>query len=148
MKQIFTNVAMTADRYSDWVDTRGASAATIHLFWAGSGTPVGAFKIEFSQDPVIIKEQARIAGEEGAGTVGVATKRGSTSAAKKVDVTSVIDPSAIVGTGFTVSGGSDGSTMLSIDSPPRWVRVFFDYTSGGSAASLLQGTVNLSGERV
>lgn len=125
--QIFANAAMTADRYSDWLDTRGMSEITFHLSWIGTGTPVGAWKVEVSNDPlcrVELEKEPKVTG--------------ASSAAKKVDITSSVTP--IHGSSFTVSGGTNGETFFALTGGlPRFVRVWFDHSGGGSAASLLNG---------
>ncbi len=125
--RLFTNVAMTADRYSPWIELPAGGDANFHVWWAGTGTPVGVIKVELSNDPLIEKELER-------------NIHGASSAAAKVDVTADVDP--IYGTGFTVGGGTAGSTMFAFTAGlARYARVWFDYTSGGSAASLANGTV-------
>ncbi len=126
--------AMTADAYSDWIPCKGFSEVNVHISWVGAGSPVGSWKVEVSNDPIIRKEQDRMV-NVGSSGMGVPSVRGANSAAKKIDITSGISP--VIGTGFTVSGGSDGETMFSLSGGvPRFFRVWFDYTSGGSAASL------------
>lgn len=134
--QLFKDTQMTADRYSQWVRADLADL-NIHLFWTGSGSPVGAFKVELSNDPIIMAEKDRIVNGAASGNGGPSVS-GASSAAKKVDITASITP--VYGTGLTVTGGADGSTMFALTAgQARWFRIFFDHSSGGTSASLLQG---------
>lgn len=125
-------VAPTADRYSQWVDTKGASKAIIHLHNTNTGSPVGVYLVHYSQDPVIPKELSRVKqfdGGEGAPTVS-----GASSAASFVDVTASIPVEAVAGTGLTVN--SAGDTILVLEDPARYIRLMYDRTSGGTGASM------------
>lgn len=124
--KIFTNAAMNADVYSDWIDTRGMSELGIHLSWVATGAPVGSFKVEVSNDPVCRTELDK-----------EPKVTGANSAAKKVDITSSITP--IHGTALAVNNNAGETFFALTGGLPRFVRVWFDNSSGGSAASLLQG---------
>lgn len=127
-------IALTADRYSEWIATDGFTDINVHITWVGTGTPVGSWKIELSNDPVIATEQARHVGVGSSG-MGVPSVRGASSTAKVVDISSSISP--VFGTGFSASGGVTGSTMFALTAGvSRYFRVWFDHSSGGSAASL------------
>jgi hypothetical protein len=129
---VFNAVALSATCASPWIETHGARSFNAHLSWIGTGTPVGAFTVEFSEDELVAKERM----------TNVAPL---STAARRVDVTSSIAAGAILGTGFTVAGGTNGDTIVGIENPPRFVRFVYTKSSGGSAASLLNGWVQLGG---
>jgi hypothetical protein len=127
---IFKDVALSASRGSQWVDTQGAYAAKVQLSWVGTGGPTGAYTIEYSQDPVCEKEKL------------TAVPFGST-AARRVDITAEIPADDIVGTGLSLSGTDPGDTLVTLLLPARFFRVVYTRDSGGSAASLSYGWVQL-----
>ena len=122
---LFDNVAMTADFYSQWIDTRGMTELTFHLTNVATGSPVGVWKVEVTNDPLVAKEKAK---------EPIVT--GASSAAKLIDISSSISP--LYGTGLTVSGANNTFFALT-GGLPRFVRIWFDYSSGGSASSLCSG---------
>lgn len=126
--------ALSATTTTPWTHTSGAHSALFHLSWAGAGTPVGAFTLECSNDPRCETE-----------LLTYVTPANST--AKKVDVTASIPADAVVGTGLSVSGGGDGSTIITMDNPPEYVRIVYTRSSGGSAASVANIWLNLTGAR-
>jgi hypothetical protein len=129
----FWNAESTAATiYSRWIDCRGAGSAVAQLSWLGTSTPVGAFTVEFSNDPQAGKEAA----------LNTAPAAGT---AVKVDVTASIDPSAILGTGLTVNNGTNaGTTLIAFDVLPRFMRFLYTLGSGGSAAGALNGWLKLN----
>lgn len=131
--KLLDNAVMTADRYSQWIKCDHQDV-NVHIAWVGTGTPVGTWKVELSNDPVIAQEKARI--KNGSDVLnGQPIVSGAASVAVKVDISSSITP--IFGTGFTVSGGTTGGTMFALTAGmARFFRVWFDHNSGGSAASL------------
>ena len=140
VKQLFKDASMAATVYSQWMRT-DMGDQNIHLFWLGTSTPVGAFTVELSDDPIISTEKDRIVGAADDGTQGLPTVSGSGSAAKVVDITASITP--VFGTGFTVNNGTNaGSTMFAMTGgQARYFRIKYTRTSGG-AAGTLQGQVH------
>lgn len=142
IKTLFSAVSTAADVYSDWVDTLGAQAAIIHLDLANNSSPVGAFRVEYSNDLATIEsERVRWVGAASDGTQGKKTVSGAASTAKKVEITADIPSEAIAGTGLAVTGAN--GTIIALEFPARFIRVWYDVTSGGAVSSLY-GWVNLA----
>lgn len=112
--------ALTADRYTAWIDTRDQTDVTFAIHSVGTGSPVGAFSLEGSNDGPTIKAERE---------AGVAP---ASSAAKKSALTAVAH-----GDSPSISGSAAKNLILAlVGGLPRYVRVKFAYASGGSASSL------------
>lgn len=113
--------ALSATRYTAWMDVRALEDVGFAIHTVGTGSPVGTFSFEGSNDGDLIKyEQLN----------GIAP---ASSAAKKVTLTA----GTVHGSALAITGSSASDTFVSFSGGlPRFVRVKFTYTSGGSASSL------------
>lgn len=129
-------VAMTADRYSYPIDCRGGQqVAAFQLIGVETGTPVGTFKFQVSEDMNVENDLAR-------GIYGT-----SAETAKWTTVT--LPATAIIhglSAAFTITLPDDEiaydgtlalNAWIAFSCPARRVRCWFDYSSGGGAAALL-----------
>jgi len=144
-------VAMTADRYSQPLDCRrGATTARFQISFPATGTPVGVFKFQMSEDPRVENDLAAISGN----TPLYGT---SSETAKWVLVTlpstAVIHGDATGSFAITLPGeeiATDGSAaveaMVNFSTVPCRMRLWFDYTSGGTSSSLLKVWGGTDGE--
>jgi hypothetical protein len=125
--QLLASIALTADRRSAVLDCGSARLAEFTLTGVETGTPVAVIKVEGSDDPRVELDRLR----------------GTTTATW---VEQEIPEGAVHGLGsgqawsagtVTWNGAAALAIKLQLEHPTRYMRVFFDYTSGGSAASLV-----------
>lgn len=124
----------TADVYGFIIPTTDIKELDVHVRNVGTGTPVGTWKFQFSNDP---QAMADFWAEQKSGTA-----LGSSSTAAWV---AVDDPTTVHGDALLLGGGSAQASNVSfVLGLGGCFRVWYDYTSGGSAASL--GTVDVVGK--
>jgi hypothetical protein len=122
---VFTDQTLTGTFMSRWIDSSGSYALNIHLSNSGSGAIAGAYTIEESNDPSIQHELKATDGNS------------TSSTAKVVDITGDTDRVLVNGTGLVAANGA--STMITILTPARYVRV--KYVGTGGTGAKLQGWV-------
>jgi hypothetical protein len=132
-QRILPAVALqTADVYSFIVPTTGIKELNVHLSNVGTGTPVGVWKFQVSDDPAA---DADFWYEQRTGS-----RLGTSGTAAWVTLD---DPTTIHGDSLTLGGGvaqaSDVPVVLGLGG---YFRVWYDFTSGGTASSL--GTVDVA----
>ncbi len=124
---LLASVAFTADRTSNVLRCLGATLARFWLSGVQTGTPVGVFKVQGSDDPRVEDDILR-----------------GTSTATWVELE--VPETAVhgLGTGQAWASGTitwDGTNALQLlvllEHPPLYLRVFADYTSGGNGSSLI-----------
>lgn len=114
--------ALTADRYTQWCSTHGLSAIGFAIHTPGTGSPVGAFSFEGSNDHRVIER-------ERAGGIAPA----STTAKKFAIATGLV----VQGSALAITGSTPSNTYVAFSGGlPEYIRVKFASASGGSAASL------------
>lgn len=119
--------SMAATWSTPWLDCRGSYHVSIQAFNSATGTPVGAWTVQESNDPSI---DAAKWSADGDGVAASASKVES-AASTRVE---------IVGTGLTVS--SANATLINIERPARYVRLTYTRTSGtGTASVFAQGVM-------
>ena len=134
-------LAMTADRYSAPLDCRRfATTARFQIKGVETGTPVGVFKFQMSEDPRVEND---LRGFYEGGT----TVYGTASETALWTLITLPEGAIIHGTGHTAptlpateiayDGTAALNIMLNFSTVPCRIRCWFDYTSGGSASSLL-----------
>lgn len=117
--------SMAATFKSAWLDCRGSYHVSIQVSNAATGTPVGAWTVEESNDNQIESNRWTAGGDSTADTVSVV----NSSASTRVEV---------VGSGLAVS--SANTTLINIDRPARYVRLVYTRTSGtGTVSAYAQG---------
>jgi hypothetical protein len=116
----FSFPALTEDRWSPWYDVGSLYSAGFAIHTLAAGSPVGAWGFEGSNDGQVV-EREKLQGTAPAST-----------AAKKFPIVA----STVHGDALAVTGGVAFNSFVIFVDLPRYVRVWFDYTSGGSAASL------------
>lgn len=131
--RLLDGIALTsADVYGFICRTMPGKEVSVHVRNVGTGTPVGVWKFQISNDPAA---ESEFWTEQKSGT-----RIGSSSTAKWV---ALDDPTTVHGDSLTLGGGgAQGSVVSFVDGLGRYFRVWYDYTSGGSAASL--GTVDVT----
>jgi hypothetical protein len=125
--KLLDGVALTAaDVYSYILPTTANKELNVQLWNVGTGTPVGVWKFQFCNDA---QAEADFWTEQ-----KTATRLGASSTAKWVDISA---PATVHGSSLTIGGGvaqnSDVPFVLGLGG---YFRAWYDYTSGGSAASL------------
>lgn len=125
--KLLSSHSLGATFKSPWLDCRGSYHVSIQLTNAATGTPVGAWTIEESNDTQIESNKWSAEGDSTADTVA----KVDASASTRVE---------IVGSGLAVS--SANSTIIHIERPARYVRLVYTRTSGtGSATAYAQGVM-------
>lgn len=125
-------VALTATRYSKWVRSNGLYELAFQVGSVGTGSPVGVWSFQGSNDPVISTEHQ------------VEVLTGTAIGASSVAETFAMPTDDVIGDSLSITGSSATKSYIAWDAGlPRYVRAVFTYGSGGSAASL--GHVYASG---
>lgn len=113
--------ALTATRYTPWLDVRTLDDVGFAIHTVGTGSPVGTFSFEGSNDGDRIKLEQE---------TGVAP---ASSTAKKVSLTA----GTVHGSALAITGSSPSDTYVSFSGGlPRFVRCKFASGSGGTSSSL------------
>lgn len=114
--------ALTADRYTQWVSTHMLESIGFAIHTPGTGSPVGTFSFEGSNDQRVVERER---------AVGTAP---SASAAKKF---AMADPAVVNGDPLAITGAVAQSTFVAFSQGlPQYLRVKYTSGSGGSAASV------------
>jgi hypothetical protein len=117
---------VTADVYSFIIPTRGVEELNIQVRCVGTGTPVGLWSFQFSNDPVAQNEYWN--------EQYTRTRIGASTAAIWVPIDA---PTTVHGDSLTLGGGAAQNSVVALAlGNASWTRVWYDYTSGGSTASL------------
>lgn len=113
--------ALTATRYTNWVRCNQLNEVGFAIHTLGTGSPVGVFSFEGSNDGDQIDREY---------VAGVAP---SASAAKKFAITG----GTVQGDSLSITGSSPSNSYVPfVGGIPRFLRVKFTYASGGSASSV------------
>lgn len=116
--------ALTATRYSFIIPTTRIRELGIELGCVGTGSPVGTWSFEGSNDPAAV---ADFNSEQKTGTI-----LGSSATGKFTAITA----STVYGSALAITGASATNTYAAfVLGLPGYMRCLFTYTSGGSASS-------------
>ena len=134
-------VAMTADRYTYPVDCRRWTGdCSFQIIGVETGTPVGVFKFQGSNDEAVANDLAFVSGSGPLYGTSSETAKWTTLT---LPSTAVIHGATaafsitLPGTDIAYNGTAALNATVILQPTMRWMRLWFDYTSGGSAASLL-----------
>lgn len=112
--------ALTATYATSWIDVRSAYVAHLQMSSDNTGSPVGAWTIEETNDPVVEDEKR-------AGMVESAA-----SVAKAINISADSSRVVVLGTGLTVNAANN--TEVIVHSPARFLRLKYTRTSGGTGS--------------
>lgn len=113
--------ALTADRYTQWASTHNLQEMGFAIHTPGTGSPVGAFSFEGSNDHRVIERER---------ASGVAP---ASSAAKKFPLTI----GTVHGSPLSITGSSAQSSYVALSGGlPEYVRVKYTSGSGGTTGSV------------
>jgi hypothetical protein len=113
--------ALTADRYTQWVACNQLRELGFAIFTPGTGSPVGTFSLEGSNDSRVVERER---------ASGVAP---SATTAKKFPIT----PTVVHGSPLAITGSAAQATYVTMSGGlPRYLRVKFAWTSGGTTGSV------------
>lgn len=112
--------ALTATFKTRWVDSRSAYSFRFQMSSDNTGTPVGAWTIEETNDPVADFENRSTDGDSTAST------------ARAINISADTTRVTILGTGLTVNAAND--TEVIIINPAQFLRLVYTRTSGGTGS--------------
>lgn len=111
---------LTATAATRWVDARSCYSLIFQISQDNTGTPVGAYTVEETNDPIADFETRSTDGDSTAST------------AKPINISADTTRVTILGTGLTVSAANE--TEIVIINPARFVRLKYTRASGGTGA--------------